>query len=81
MTSKVCTTCKKLKPVEAFARAGMGREKQQLYKARCKECTNALMRDDRMTSPRNHHENVVRDRCPHGGGIRRVSVPGWGYAP
>lgn len=78
MASKTCTTCKHTKPLDAFSKAGSWNG-TQLYKGKCKDCTNEAMRSLRSDQSRVHFENVKEERCPHGRGIRKVAVPGWGY--
>lgn len=78
MASKTCTACKQEKPLGAFSKAGLWNG-TQLYKGKCKDCTNESMRASRADQSRVHFENVRDERCPHGKGIRRVPVTGWGY--
>lgn len=81
MTSKTCTRCEQEKPLSAFSKGGKWRG-TQLYKSVCKECTNVAMRGERTKDGeivRNHHENVTLEKSPHGHGLRRVPIKGWGF--
>lgn len=73
---KTCTACKQIKRINQFAKAGKCGE-TQIYKSRCKSCTNEQNRADRQSHPRAHFENVVNERCPHGGGIRKFAFVGY----
>ena len=77
---KRCTTCGTERPLEQFAKSGFF-EGRQTYKARCKPCVNEAMRAMRNDATRVHFENVREEESPHGKGIVKVTVAGWGYAP
>jgi hypothetical protein len=76
---KKCTTCGTERPLEEFAKSGL-LDGRQTYKSRCKPCMNATMRAIRSDSTRVHFENVRQEESPHGKGIVKVAVKGWGYA-
>lgn len=77
MASKTCTACKQEKPLGAFSKAGLWNG-TQLYKGKCKDCTNEAMRSLRSDQSRVHFENVREEPSPHPRELVRVPVPGWG---
>lgn len=78
---KCCTRCNETKPLEAFSKGGKWRG-TQLRKSVCKLCTNIAMRGERAKDgeiARNHFENVTREKCRFGEGVRKIPIKGWGY--
>lgn len=80
LSVKRCTQCLRTLPLEVFSKGGKGPDGTQYYKSRCKPCMNEQLRNGRESDVRNHFENVREEVSPHGKGIRKVLVPGWGYA-
>jgi len=70
---KFCPECRQTKPLDQFAKQGFFKGKQS-YRPRCKGCYATKVRKAR------HDQHVFTEVSPHGKGIVRVSVKGWGYS-
>lgn len=76
---KVCRTCLNAKPLECFAKAGTSQWTGAVqHRPDCKDCVKAR---ERVSGGRVHFDNATSQACPHGGGVRKVPIIGWGYRP
>jgi len=69
-----CTQCRQVKPVTEFSPNGF-KGGVQYYKSSCKTCHAEGQRTRRVS----HDQHVFTEVSPHGKGIVRVSVKGWGF--